>query len=143
MRRRLLNFVTALSLLLFVAVYVVWFESRDRSKSVALPWCNASAQAGYVSLYGTTYTPGEAHYGFLGFSFVRTHRTYTASWEVRAPLWLFALATAAAPALKWRKRVGRQRRQADGLCPSCGYDLRATPERCPECGATTAAAGTQ
>jgi hypothetical protein len=38
----------------------------------------------------------------------------------------------AAQLLRWRR--GRLRGHT-GLCPACGYDLRASPSRCPECGA--------
>jgi hypothetical protein len=40
----------------------------------------------------------------------------------------------------WRE-ARRQRRVAAGLCLSCGYDLRGTPGRCPECGSMAPAAG--
>ena len=48
---------------------------------------------------------------------------------------LLVLALSAGPLYWLLTRVHpRERRERAGLCPSCGYDLRATPDRCPECG---------
>jgi hypothetical protein len=48
------------------------------------------------------------------------------------PLWSLGIAFVVPPvciaAYAWRRRPRRNR------CSKCGYDLRATPDRCPECG---------
>jgi len=48
------------------------------------------------------------------------------------PIWVLCVPFAALPGTRLACRI--RRRQLHGQCPTCGYDLRATPERCPERG---------
>lgn len=50
------------------------------------------------------------------------------------PLWLPALLLAIAPVAQLSRQIRKQNRSASGLCATCGYDLRASTDRCPECG---------
>jgi hypothetical protein len=59
------------------------------------------------------------------------------------PLWplpfLLCLPFTIQSTITFRRWLRQSRLSRSGLCPSCGYDLRATPERCPECGLVTVA----
>jgi hypothetical protein len=61
-------------------------------------------------------------------------------WEVMVPCWLMFVASACLTTwAAWRPvREWHARRLRPGACRTCGYDMRATPERCPECGAVPA-----
>ena len=61
------------------------------------------------------------------------------SWSYTVPCWMPATAFAVAPAAALRRLRNTRRQRRRGLCRHCGYDLRASPDRCPECGTITVA----
>jgi hypothetical protein len=147
MTRRLFTLVSAVSLLLCVATCVLWVRASWTEDDFDLggiggdaDWW-ASSSGGELALirqagddFGEP-LPGVRLPGFCylaSASATGSHRQYAASYWVLASL--FGVVPAA---WAWRVRRGRIRRRnaLAGLCPTCGYDLRASPGRCPECGA--------
>jgi hypothetical protein len=71
---------------------------------------------------------------FAYFSVAVARATFGPNVAIRWPpihFWVVWIASGLLPIIWLRSRPGHQR---DGHCRRCGYDLRATPERCPECG---------
>jgi hypothetical protein len=177
MTRRLLNLLTALSLLLCVAVVVLWarsyfvwdtfvkrFPDRDyflESSRGRFAWfeCDYGVHRNFYDLprfgewtHETTEPVGApdggmrdvggvsdtwfVHGGFVvGLSPVPGRDpAEVPTRAVVAPHRSACLVTAVLPALTLLRGRRARRRSRAGRCRSCGYDLRATPGRCPECG---------
>jgi hypothetical protein len=81
------------------------------------------------------------HPEWAGFFFGHFQRNLQFS-VVVLPMWfvvpLFAILPLTA-AIRHVRRRRRAKRLATGHCIACGYDLRASPVRCPECGRATPA----
>jgi len=54
--------------------------------------------------------------------------------RIGIPFWLPLLFTIVPPLWWLILKMQKLRRRRDGLCRECGYDLRASSDRCPECG---------
>jgi hypothetical protein len=161
-KRRLLNLLTLVSLVLCAAVCVLgvrslWVIDTPYVNAGRYQWCANSEFGKITTGWQTAFLPrAGAQIGWT----VRPHGPHESPWEARhyllyfgvndgstwnngtahVPHWPLALATAAPPAAwLWRRRK-RNRRDGAGFCPRCGDDLRASPEKSPECG-TAAAVG--
>ena len=167
MKRCLLNLLTLVSLLLCVAVAVMWVRSywvldsfgrMSHLSANRVRWVFAVSEAGAVAVGETSITNLD-HTDVLLYESSKTPRwnrepADRGEWRtnlmpqmlrnrsvmgartieetsIMLPYWTLMAPTALVPSVRaWR----RLRRRGPGLCSACGYDLRATPGRCPECG---------
>jgi hypothetical protein len=173
MARRLFTVLSALSLLLCVAVAVLWVRSYLRSDE--LVWTAEQVRDGVVLATRDTRLRSSrgwwSHSEFVdrdewrdgpltdrierrSFEWRRTPRSLDVQFsatrfggELPVPYWLICLVLLLPLGIRFRRPVLRcvsseyreRERRSFGLCPACGYDLRATPDRCPECGTSPAA----
>ena len=175
MGRRLLNLLTALSLLLCAAAVVFWVRSHAVGdelryhcppRQLEVLSNEGLVRVGWGEFVARDYSPPVGWQGSF-WPFERETDYYEADlrrgttfgiaserWmrqtpglraDVRMVTFPYALLTLvfAFPfaCIIVRRLTGRRRGRRVGLCPACGYDLRATPGQCPECGkaATTPA----
>jgi hypothetical protein len=136
---------SGVSFAIYTPASLVAAPSLDASSAAFLNWQRLIRTKDHVFLFGGV---GYARWSWISFYGDRKTPPQCGGWEWRVylPAWLLAVVTAVLPSAivwrLWKKLRDRRRRQTgSGWCKECGYDLRATPDRCPECGTAASKLG--
>jgi hypothetical protein len=159
-KRRLFNLLAGVSLVLVAASAVLWVKDWSRVEGVGRKFgaetSGVASSRGQIVLFRSTVPPGgDIAWGWhhwsiprgpavvfpaqrkrFGLGFYDLHYGSYGNFAERGiliPVWYL---TALFSVLLACSLIGRSRapRMPSGHCQRCGYDLRATPDRCPECG---------
>lgn len=102
-----------------------WFDARIEEPESALHRLG----------FGFRQTPSATLWNDYDSQFIPTKEL-----SLCVPHWAMAIVAGIGPTLTFRKWRKRRASFTSNHCTRCGYDLRATPERCPECGGVPARA---
>ena len=154
MKRRVFTILSAGSLLLCVAVVVLWvrnyyvetdywlqeFDYVDFNRVHLSVWSSRGHVLTQVhdGRFDRRREGLSRSWQVWGFDYQKTHMAEENYYRVEVPYWSIAALGLLLPTCEVIRYTVGSRRNKPGLCPSCGYDLRETPERCPECGAVPA-----
>lgn len=148
LRRRLLNLAAGVSFILCAVTMVLWVRSYLPE---SVHWGFRSGKGIFVfhdSMFpdamldaalrvarNPSYVRGSWNLAGIEVIHGGYNRSAQSYWMIGVPLLYVMIPLGAMPAW-WLASIRRdaQRRKAN-LCRTCGYDLRASPDRCPECGA--------
>jgi hypothetical protein len=150
MKRRLFTFFAALSLLIFTAISILWPLSyrfpENRAGGDSLNFSNTDprwwvlSNRGRLTLCrqnGNDWGDEFPGFDYAGFKYGGLRGPAGSLYNLAIPHWSAAALLLPLP-LAWTRSTLRRRRERRraraGQCPRCGYDLRATRDRCPECG---------
>lgn len=152
MPRRFHNLWAAIATMMCVAALVLWIRGRSVNDEVYLNLHSHLVIAGSFPnhldlifyrqanyrgpvvriLGGDKRVPSKPEYWSFRIN-VNAYRL-----EIRAPWWVLLVVGSMVPVLGISRIVRHRRNVRLGLCARCGYDLRATSGRCPECGESPA-----
>ena len=139
MKQRFLTVFSAISLLLLIGATVLCISSfvsdSFRHMNVWGHQVGVMSSEGIMAVNISGNHPNNFQWQLLGFQFAHYSGNLSgipAVWNVVVPHWFLFVATSLLPALWIRNH--RRRHARLGICSRCGYDVRATPDRCPEYG---------
>lgn len=151
MRRILFHLLASVSLLLCLTSIVFWYRSHhitkpslkiadsiDIRKNDPRYWILTHPNT--VTLcrqVGRDWSRPLKGFQFAGVKFGGGWGHNSMLWNLVIPFWLLTTIFAILPLCEIPLlifKLNKSLRHTRGLCPHCGYDLRASPDRCPECG---------